>query len=321
VHAVPSDPTSTPGLAARASRLPLLLAAAIAGVLVGSVVVGAVWILTDDDTVAVDTTPIAAPERLGPYRQVGALTAGQGGAAVRNAKRTEAWNARTAEAVSRAYGGAAAVAATYADDGLETMIPVTAVRAATPEPFVPYQDPAELGLARPTSEVTRFDRVACVLHNDPTASGEEPDPQTVWVTSCMRSGPGLTVQIVSPGGGIAHQPQQVAGLVDEMWASVAPDDAVPTLPPAPATGAAPPAAGRGPAPTRAPRAPGRRGPRRRRCRRAPGRATPPSSTAAAPRRRSGCAPTVPRRPAGAAGRRPWLACRSRRLRPDPRRRA
>lgn len=94
------------------------------------------------------------------------------------------------------------------------------MRARSPLPWVPYQDPADLHLARAPQEVLRFGDVSCVVQNQPTPEGSEPAQDAATTTLCARTGPDLTVQVLYPGPDLGHQPERVAQLVDEAWASL-----------------------------------------------------------------------------------------------------
>ena len=94
--------------------------------------------------------------------------------AVEQAMRTTAWNARTAENVSKAYGGAAAVAATYTDAELEVMVPLIAVRESSPQPWVRYTDPAVLGLSSRPTRCGTFGQVSCVIRTSPRRRTRSP---------------------------------------------------------------------------------------------------------------------------------------------------
>ena len=220
----PAPPVPPPPSAPRDGRArgPLVVAAVV-GALVGAAVVGVLWLaLGDDDgdAEAADTTPLEAPAALGAYVPPASAPAMQNEQGQRQVDRWQRWNERTAQQVSEAFGGAAAVAATYVDDDLLSFVPLVAVRAQAPLPWVPYQDAAELGLARPPQELVRFGDVACVVQNQATPEGQEPAGDAAITTSCMRTGPGLTVQVLYPGPELGHQPEQVARLVDEAWASL-----------------------------------------------------------------------------------------------------
>jgi hypothetical protein len=207
----------------RRSRGPLLVAGVV-GALLGAAVVGILWLALggddDGDVAAADATPLAAPTALGAYVPIASAPRLQDERGQGQIERISRLNQRTAQQVSEAFGGAGAVAATYVDDELLTFVPLVAVRAQAPLPWVPYQDPADLHLVRAPQEVLRFGDVACVVQNQPTPEGGEPAEDSVVTTLCSRTGPGLTVQVLFPGSDLGHQPARVAQLVDEAWASL-----------------------------------------------------------------------------------------------------
>jgi hypothetical protein len=160
------------------------------------------------------------PPRLGAYVRAEDAKINRTGPGKKNAARIVAWSRRTAAALAAAYGGAAAGAQDYSDDSFENLFLLLAVRAPTPRPVVPYVDAAYLGLVRPPDEVRSFGAVSCVLHNDATATGHTPAPDSVHTVLCQRSGPHLTVQLRSVSGDLGNHPDQVARLVGEAFASL-----------------------------------------------------------------------------------------------------
>jgi hypothetical protein len=169
----------------------------------------------------VGTAALTAPDRLGGYSKFADSPLSRQGRGKATADRVRSWNERSVERLSRTYGGAAATVETYADDGLETRFSLLAARASTPfPPFVPYQDPAALGVAKPTQELVSFGDVACVVRNDSTPAGRTPRAGSAHVASCVRTGPQLTVQIQDVGGDLGEQPAAVARLVDEAWSAL-----------------------------------------------------------------------------------------------------
>ena len=170
-------PASQPPPAERTGRArgPLVVAAVV-GALLGAAVVGVLWLALGgdddgDDTAAADATPLAAPTALGGYVPAAGAPALQNENGQRQIERISRLNQRTAQQLSEAFGGAGAVAATYVDDELLTFVPLVAVRAQSPQPWVPYQDPADLHLARAPQEVLRFGDVSCVVQNQANAGG------------------------------------------------------------------------------------------------------------------------------------------------------
>ena len=208
----PPVPPSGQGASSKKSRAGFLLG--LAGGVVVAVVVGLVLALTgvlhfgskgQDEAAAVDTTPVTMPDTLGGLRQasavVGEKSPEQGAKTI---ERYQATAARTAEAYSAAYGGAAAGVQVYADDNLETIPTVIAVRAPSPRMTNGVvSDPADLGLAALPQQVKQFGDVDCLIVQQQTApAGQEIDPENERTTSCQRTGDGLTVQVtglVEPG--------------------------------------------------------------------------------------------------------------------------
>lgn len=224
----PEDPPAhSPAAPPTAGGRGRVVAAALVGAVVGAAVVGAVWLAVggddDGDGDEPDTAALQAPATLGGFSTFESVATGMDNErAVEQASRTTAWNARTAEAVSKAYGGAAAVAATYASPDLDVMVPLIAVRASAPQPWVRYTDAGVLGLALPPDEVRTFGEVACVIRNQPTREGSEPAEDSAITTLCQRTADDLTVQVLFPGSDLGSRPAAVAILVDEAWTALAP---------------------------------------------------------------------------------------------------
>jgi hypothetical protein len=190
------------------------------GLVVGAAVVGGVWTFTAFAGTGGGGTggSITAPARLGAYMQVSDIDLYRSDKGRANLERIQSWDRQSSKRLSEAFGGADARIQSYADAQLESQFSLQIVRASAPfPPFVPYQDAKVLGLARPQQEVVRHGQVACVVQNDVTVSGQSPAPDAVHVLTCMRTAPGLTVQVGSVGGPVARRPEEVAALVDEAW--------------------------------------------------------------------------------------------------------
>ncbi|MHA6763796.1 hypothetical protein [Streptacidiphilus sp. PAMC 29251] len=99
------------------------------------------------------------------------------------------------------------------------IVTLNAVSASSPQPYVPYEDAAQLGLAVPTDQLVQVGQVACVVFNQPTAAGQKPAGDSVVVTYCQRTGSGLTVQLRASGD-LQHQPAEMAALVDKAWSAL-----------------------------------------------------------------------------------------------------
>jgi hypothetical protein len=162
----------------------------------------------------------APPKKLGALARFGDLKINQSSRGQALAKRHNAWNQKTAAAASAAYGGAAAIAQDYANDGLTDFALLVAVKGPTPKLYVPYNDAKYLGLARAPQEVRVYGDVQCIVHNDPTVTGRKPAPDSVHVGLCQRSGPHLTVQVQGVGGQLGNHPETVAQLIDQEFAAL-----------------------------------------------------------------------------------------------------
>ena len=127
----------------------------------------------------------------------------------------------TVAAYSKAYGGAAAAARSYADTGLEQFLNVVAVRAATPGLTIgPVSDPADLGLKVNMREiVTQGDAQCTIAHTTMTSAAEAVDTSTQITTVCQKSAGGVTVQVFGNLTGTEGLTTTVA-LVDEAWTKV-----------------------------------------------------------------------------------------------------
>ncbi|MET7696593.1 hypothetical protein [Streptomyces sp. NPDC005485] len=203
----------------------------LAGLLLGAAVIGVPWLLTRDDTSAAggqgaltggSTAALSAPEKLGEFlhQDAAAKALRKDGSADKNAKQFATADRRSTGLLSTAYGGAPAVVQSFADRKFENLFQLTAVRARSPRPFVAYQDPVQLGLVVAPNKLSSFRKVDCVIYNDPTNSGGTPASDSVHVISCQRTADGLTVQIRQVSGDVGHDPQQVAGLVDQAWTAL-----------------------------------------------------------------------------------------------------
>jgi hypothetical protein len=191
--------------------------AGLLGVLVGAVLVGVPWL-----ALSLFGGPsgqaLTAPANLGGLSRaqdaIAKLDATRGKATIDRIDKTDR---ETASRVSAAYDGAGAVVQQYQDDRLLRSFQLVAVRAPSPELFAPYEDVQALGVAKPSTELVRVGAVQCLVHNDPAAPGSAPDPDRSFVTNCQRSGPGLTVAVRSMGTDGNHDPQELAGIVEQAW--------------------------------------------------------------------------------------------------------
>jgi len=125
-------------------------------------------------------------------------------------------------ALSDAFGGAPAAEQIYTDEaGLVTVV-ATAVSSTAPDTYVPYVDPAKLGLlAAPLERIESSDNsAACLVRNSPVTVEGDPaalDSTVVW---CERIGDGVTVRIDQVDGDIGSDIQTVKELTDELYVAV-----------------------------------------------------------------------------------------------------
>jgi len=185
-----------------------VILAGVAGLVVGGLLVGGVWLLVGDG--GASSSPISAPERVSDYARYGdAAERIDRDKGKEIADRYRDWDQRSSERLSAAHDGAGAFVQTYTDDDLEQSFTVEAVRAPAPyPPYAPYSDPEVLSMERPVEELREFGDVGCLVRNDPAQS---------YVTSCVRTDNDLTVQITHVTGDLLDDPQAVAELVDATW--------------------------------------------------------------------------------------------------------
>jgi hypothetical protein len=199
------------------------LLAALIGVVVGAAAVGVAWLAigTRGDGGLGGGATLDLPDQLGSYRRVADVELFRKDSARKSLERMERWNGKSAERLSESHGGAAAAAETYSDDTAENLITIYAVRAGDPgKPFVPFEDPADLKVAKPTNELLTFGEVNCVVYNEPTPAGSEPREGSARVQYCVRSDESLTVRTAPLGGDLGARPNEVANLVNEAWEAV-----------------------------------------------------------------------------------------------------
>jgi hypothetical protein len=195
------------------------LVTAVIGLVVGALAVGVPWLFLGGGGVGGSSAPLTAPSTLGGLESYQAASVHLGSKAVAFAQQLADDDAQSATLLSAAYGGAAALVTRYSDDRLDSMALLLIVRADSPQPFVEYENLKELGFGVPEHQLEQFGPVSCVIDNEPPVqSGSEPSSQ-VYVNYCQRSGPGRTIQ-VRPNGPLQHEPDQVAGLVDDAWNNV-----------------------------------------------------------------------------------------------------
>lgn len=121
--------------------------------------------------------------------------------------------ARTEEWYDRAYDGAGFGMRTYADDDLEFLPTVIAVRAPSPGlTNGPVADPEVLGIAGGPSlpERVESDGVECVQFSTTTVPlGQEPDPDDIATGACRVGDETLTVFVYGVGSGADNQQRAV----------------------------------------------------------------------------------------------------------------
>jgi hypothetical protein len=196
----------------------LLILAGLVGLAVGVLAIGGVWLFTGTGT-TVDKRPITAPPKVGeyvPFDQTKLNTTARPEILARMKQQNE----RSSQRLSEDYGGAGAAVLLYSDQELQQQLTVMIYRAPSAHPlYVPYEDEAFIGLARPSRSAEEYGEVSCAVANDPTPAGQTPPPGSMHVNTCTRTSGQLTVEI-RPNGPLADQPAKVAKLVDEVWAAV-----------------------------------------------------------------------------------------------------
>ncbi|RSM39087.1 hypothetical protein DMA12_31190 [Amycolatopsis balhimycina DSM 5908] len=190
------------------------------GVLVGAFLVGVPWLVLSLLGGPSGQAP-TAPANLGGLRRaeeaIAKVDAVRGKASIDRITKTDQ---ETAARVSAAYDGAGAVVQEYQDERLSRTLQLIAVRAPSPELFAPYEDVQALREAKPGTELVRIGAVQCLLHNTRGGPGNDPDPALSFVTNCQRTGPGLTVTVRTNGIEGNHDPQELAGIVEQAWREV-----------------------------------------------------------------------------------------------------
>lgn len=196
----------------------------VVGAVVGALIMGATWLVVGSQAGSFDGSgrELTAPAKIGDYGRFADAEINQGAKGKSNVERTTKWNARSAERLSDSYDGAAATVETYSDGRYLNVFALKAVRATSPFPvYVPYVDPEYLRLVRPQNEEKRFGEVSCALFNQPTMTGKEPEEDSTRVITCMRTEPGLTVEITNVTGDLNSQPERVVSLVNDAWQQLA----------------------------------------------------------------------------------------------------
>ncbi len=197
------------------------LVSGILGLAVGALLVGVPVVViggsssSSSTSTAGGSSDLHAPAVLGGLEPMAGLLHSAGGVTAADMNSDDA---KSGQRLSAAYGGAPAVVQEYSDTGLDNFAVLQVVRANSPGVYVPYENPAELQVVRPNDELITVGAVSCVIANQPTPVGQTPSPTSLNVTSCQRTGSGLTVTVRPGGGGdLQHDPNQVAALVNSAW--------------------------------------------------------------------------------------------------------
>ncbi|VVJ25003.1 Uncharacterised protein [Amycolatopsis camponoti] len=213
----PAGPPSGPPHPAPRPPLRRPVVAGLIGVLVGAILVGVPW-LALSLLGGPSGQALAAPANLGGLSRaqdaIAKVDSVRGKATIDRIDKTDQ---ETTSRVSAAYGGAGAVVQDYQDERLLRSFQLVAVRAPSPQLFAPYEDVQALGVAKPGTELVSVGAVQCLVHNAPAAPGATPDPDQSFVLNCQRTGPGLTVAVRSLGTEGNHDPQELAGIVEQAW--------------------------------------------------------------------------------------------------------
>jgi hypothetical protein len=214
-------PTDAPPSSARtvlAAAAGFVLAALIA------LVLALTGVLPGKDEAGASAASISLPRSFAGHVALSMTTQAQA-----NPNTTRALNAydryyatHTGAALRTAYHGAGAAVFVYYGRTDLSILRVWVVRAHTPPPVLPYQDPRYLGLAAPVREVMRIGQVYCDVQRQPVPAGKQVPTEGVYVGSCQRTSSSLTVWIM-PGGSeqVGHHPGAIARLVNQMWNAVA----------------------------------------------------------------------------------------------------
>jgi hypothetical protein len=197
----------------------VLVLAGLAGLAVGAVAVGGVWLLSGAGKV-IDKRAITAPATLGEYVQIDQIDLSKDPRVDRTVDRTRRLMRENTRLLSEAHGGAGALWTSYMSRDFTTRVVVQAYRDLSEFPlFQPYEDTTYLGMAKPSQSVEQFGDVSCLVNNDPTPEGRAPAPDSVHVVRCARASDVLTVEITDVVGDF-EPPEKLARFVDDVWAAV-----------------------------------------------------------------------------------------------------
>jgi hypothetical protein len=216
--AMPPIPPAQPGPGRRPARSPWLVA--VAGVVVGALIAGIPLLLTRSSGgsggLGAEHEALQAPASLDDFTSFAINPKVDAG----NKKRAETNDSTSAKNLSEAYGGAATTVRQYVDSGLENFVTLEAVRAASPKPYIPYVDPAALGIAKPQQEIVTIGQTSCFVTNQVIPAGQQESPDQIRVGFCERTSPHLTVRLRFNGGDRWHSPQDAAALTERAWSAL-----------------------------------------------------------------------------------------------------
>jgi hypothetical protein len=173
------------------------LTALVGGILIAADVVK----VGSESKSGVNRTPIELPDKLGRFRdQLDAFSA-RGEVPADLTERVESTSRLTAEAFTKAYGGAAAASHSYADAELIYFANVVAVRAESPGLGIgTVTDPEQLGMAVGQNLLVEIGDVSCIAYTGAfVPAGEDVDTAAFTYGTCQRTGPGLTIIVQGSG--------------------------------------------------------------------------------------------------------------------------
>ncbi|GAB3886331.1 hypothetical protein ACFQ1S_20805 [Kibdelosporangium lantanae] len=193
----------------------LLVLIGLAGLAVGALSVGAVWLTAGPQVV--DRRPIAAPPNIGDYVP---LFQAKLDPDLRTdlIDRMRENNRRSSELLSQAHGGAGALVEFYSSQDVRKQFTLLVYRGPSPHPlYAPYQDPDWDG--EPMRTVQEFGEVSCMVYNDPDPTGKPSAERASHASQCARTNGALTVEL-QPTGDLGEDPASIASLVDKAWDQV-----------------------------------------------------------------------------------------------------
>lgn len=224
----PSQPPFRPpyGPPSRGRRpLGVGLAGFVAGLIVAGLVIGVLfWTDTiggsgsGSDSAAGGTSgsgAVSMPDELGGLKTETAAMRAKGAEqkSIDSAEtRLDHMRSLTTKQYAEAYPGAGIGVQAYANESLDFMPVVIAIRADS-TPILANavaQDPADAGLAVNQSEIKVVGDVRCTIyHTQAVMAGDTPDPDQVAASLCQETAHGFTVFVTGPGNGTAGVTQMV----------------------------------------------------------------------------------------------------------------